>query len=56
MVRNMARRIGRVPRSVNELVVQLAGIGAVLYGIQMWSVGAAFVVGGIAAILVIERQ
>ena len=39
-----------------SLLLQLAGVFAVLYGISYWSVPAALIVGGLGAVIAIERQ
>lgn len=45
-----------VHKSLRLVLLQMAGAFSVLYGISFYSVPAALIVGGLAAILVAERQ
>ena len=46
----------RLGPSTYLLIVQLAGAFSVLYGVSYWSVPVALVLGGVGAILAVERQ
>lgn len=41
----------RPSRSTAVLAVELAGLAAVVYGIHLWSLPAAYVVGGVGLVL-----
>lgn len=49
-------KLPKIPPAFWFLLIQLLGCAAVLYGVAIYSHPIAFIIGGIAAVVVIERQ
>jgi hypothetical protein len=49
-------RLKQPSRAMKLDAAEAVGVWAVLYGIATWSLGAAFIIGGLALIFAIERR
>jgi len=56
MVTRLRTLLARVTKARRLLVVELVGVAAVVQGVRVFSPGAAWIVGGLLAVLAVEMQ